>query len=291
MSPQLLPNCSHNSQKLSKLSKLSPPKMGRTQQYVRLSQFENLERVNVAIIEKLDTQETQIKTLTDELATLKALFEDFQKVPGVDEATQCFGQDDVANLNDFEDTEALKYALRPDLECVKVYPSTFDLPYHCSAEDPDMIVWQWSLDTRDFVKVGTFNIETEDESEMVIWLDGCDPRPLAEGVQPQPVAYDNQVDIQVGEDVDDILLQIVAQVDEETKKEKKEKKEDKPVKKEKPKKPKKDKPKKEKEYPPEVAKARADYESLYEKKARSNASLATLLKKIAEKDNGEGVGF
>ena len=251
--------------------------MGRTQQYVRLGQFENLERVNAAIIEKLDTQETQIKTLTDEIATLKALFEEFRKVPGDDEATQCFN-DDVANLDDFADTEALKHALRPDLECVIVYPSTFDLSYYCSAEDPDMIVWQWSMDTRDFVKVGTFNNETEDESDNVIWLDGCDPRPIAEGVPP--VAYDNQVDIQADKDVDEILHQIVAQVDEETKEEKKEKK-----------KVKKDKPKKEKDYPPEVAKARADYESLYEKKARSNASLATLLKKIAEKDNGEGVGF
>ena len=54
--------------------------------------------------EKVESQEIQIKTLTDELAALKALFENtgLNQVPGDDEATQWFNGD-VVSLNDFAD--------------------------------------------------------------------------------------------------------------------------------------------------------------------------------------------
>ena len=78
--------------------------MGRTKQHVTLGQFNTLEQNFVALLEKVNVQETYIKSLTDEIATLKALFEDFQKVPGDDDATQCYGGD-VADLNDFADAE------------------------------------------------------------------------------------------------------------------------------------------------------------------------------------------
>jgi hypothetical protein len=76
--------------------------MGRTKQTVSLTEFAVFQRAFAALSEKVVSQETQIESLTTELSTLKALFEDFQKVPGDDETTQCYS-DGVADLNDFED--------------------------------------------------------------------------------------------------------------------------------------------------------------------------------------------
>ena len=215
--------------------------MARTKQNVTLTQFYTLELAVAALLEKVEVQETQIKTLTGELSTLKDLFEDFQKVPGDDDTTQCFGDGgDVADLNDFAD------------------------------------------------------------------------------------AHDNQVDIQADKDVDEILLQIVSQVDEETKKEM-----DPKVKKvKKTKKPKKKYVKKVlsqevvslkeeyktlygdgprgskcnniawlekeiKEFSPEIESLRKTYKGLYGKNpsGKNAKNPEWLKKKITDKDNGEGVGF
>ena len=75
--------------------------MGRTTQTVSRTEFAVFQRAFVALSEKVVSQDARIEALTEELSTLKALFEDFQKVPGDDESTQCY-KDDVADLNDFE---------------------------------------------------------------------------------------------------------------------------------------------------------------------------------------------
>jgi len=76
--------------------------MGRTNQTVSLTEFATFQRAFAALSEKVVSQEDRIEALTNELTTLKALFEDFQEVPGDDESTQCY-KDDVADLNEFDD--------------------------------------------------------------------------------------------------------------------------------------------------------------------------------------------
>jgi len=75
--------------------------MGRTTQTVSRTEFAVFQRAFSALSDKVVSQDARIEALTEELSTLKALFEDFQKVPGDDESTQCY-KDDVADLNDFE---------------------------------------------------------------------------------------------------------------------------------------------------------------------------------------------
>jgi len=75
--------------------------MGRTAQTVSRTEFAVFQRAFSALSDKVVSQDARIEALTEELSTLKALFEDFQKVPGDDESTQCY-KDDVADLNDFE---------------------------------------------------------------------------------------------------------------------------------------------------------------------------------------------
>ena len=54
--------------------------MGRTKQHVTLTQFNTLELAVAALLEKVEVQETQIKTLMDEPSVLKTLFEDLPEV-------------------------------------------------------------------------------------------------------------------------------------------------------------------------------------------------------------------
>jgi hypothetical protein len=139
--------------------------------WVSLETFEALQ-------EKTEVQETQIKTLTDEITTLKALFKNalnLQKVPEDDEAMQCL-EGDVADLNEFADAEEDDIAVP---NAAEPHPAEDAVP-PVANEAADVTIGEATIQVLD-----ELNIDSKDKFNE--WKDNDGLRKRKEG---QQVFYD-----------------------------------------------------------------------------------------------------